>query len=87
MAETPIEVNPSQLPGSLGTLLRYGLTALGGLLLSKNILPAGTDVNQIVGALLMIISTGYGLFKTVSNKSKLVTAAAAAPNHVAVVKG
>jgi hypothetical protein len=83
--ETPIIVKDNQLPGGAATLLRYVLTALGGILVTKGFLPAGSDVNQLVGIGLMVGSAVYGVYKTFSNKKKLVTAAAAAPNSIAKV--
>lgn len=85
--QTPITVNPAQLPAGAATLLRYALTAIGGVMLNHKLLPAGTDVNAVVGAVLVVVSTGYGIWKTYRNKAQLVTAAAAAPDNVAVVKG
>lgn len=87
MADAPIQVNPAQLPAMAATLLRYILTALGAYMAKQGLLPAGSDVNAIVGFALMVISGGWGIWKTYSNKTKLVTAASAAPDDVAVVKG
>jgi hypothetical protein len=81
----PIQVNPSQLPGGAGTLVRYLIATVGGVLLSKGFLPEGTNVEQLTGAAMSLIAFGWGLYRTVTNKRKLVTAADAAPNHVAVV--
>lgn len=86
MADTPIQVDPNQIPAGAATLLRYALTTIGTVMVTRGLLPAGSDVNAIVGAALVIISTLYGLWKTYDNKQKLVTVATAAPNRVAVVK-
>jgi hypothetical protein len=84
---TPIEVNPSQLPGGAATLLRYALTAAGTAMVTNHVLPADSNVNNIVGAVLVVVSTGYGMWRTWHNKREAVTMAAAAPDRVAVVKG
>lgn len=81
-----IVVDPNTIPSSISTLLRYALTALGTLMLTNNILPVGTDVETFVGIVLMVVSTGYGIYKTITNKRKLVVTANAAPDSVAVVK-
>lgn len=84
--ETPIVVNPDPTVASLGTTFRYALSFIGGILVSKGFLPADADVNAIVGGIMLIGSTGYGIYRTVFNKRQLVVAAEAAPNNVAVVK-
>lgn len=84
--DTPIQVDSRQLPAGAGTLLRYGLTALGTYMVTEGILPAGSDVNALVGAVLVLASTAYGMYATYRNKKQLVTTAAAAPDDVAVVK-
>ena len=84
--DTPIQVNSNQLPEGIATAVRYALTILGTVMMSDGLLPAGSDVNSIVGAALVVLSTAYGIWKTYDNKKKLVTAASAAPDSVAVVK-
>lgn len=81
----PIEVNPNPLPASLATLLRYVLTFVGGLAVSKGVLPADSDVNELVGAVVAVAATAYGIWRTIRNKKELVVAAEAAPNSVATV--
>lgn len=81
----PIEVNPSQLSAGAATLLRYGLTALGTAMVTRRVLPADTDVNSLVGAVLVLVSTAYGMWRTWHNKRQAVAMASAAPDSVAVV--
>ncbi len=81
----PIIVNESPLPQSAFTLLRYALTAIGGLLVSQGYFDEEV-LNNVIGALLIIIPTAAGVYRTVFNKKQLVIAAAAAPNDVAVVR-
>ncbi len=81
----PIIVNESPLPQSAYTLLRYVLTAIGGLLVSQGYFDEEV-LNHLIGAVLIIVPAGLGIYRTVFNKKQLVIAAAAAPNDVAVVR-
>jgi hypothetical protein len=83
--DQPIVVNDTQLPGTAATLLRYAATAIGGVLVTRGFLPADSDVNAIVGSVLIVASAVYGVYKTWSNKRKLIKASDAAPNDVAIV--
>jgi len=79
---TPIQVNPNQLPGIAGTILRGGLIYA----VAKGILPDWIDPDQVVSTLLAVLTLVYASYRTYKNKAHLVTAAEAAPNSVAVVK-
>lgn len=81
----PIEVPASNLPTIAVTLLRYALTALGGLLISKKILPVGADLNNFVSIGLMVISTGYGLYLSWRNNKQKQVMANKLPDKVATV--
>ena len=81
----PIVVHESPLPSSAATLLRYVLTAIGGLLVSRGYFDEAL-LNDVIGAVLIIAPAAYGVYRTVFNKRQLVIAATAAPNAVAMVK-
>lgn len=93
---TPIVVNPSSVQAMIITGLRYFATVVGGVtavlgLVGKRDLSGliayvqSADGLALIGAIVAIGGSAYGVFKTYSNKQKLVTTADAAPNSVAVV--
>lgn len=81
-----IQVNQSSLPTTIMTVMRYILTALGGLLLTKGILPVGTDVNAIIGSVLIVISTVYGSYKAWKNNEQKKTMEPYTPDSIATKK-
>jgi len=76
-------VDSRQLPSGIATLLRYGLTVAGTAMVTDGILPAGSDVNAIVGAVLVVASTAYGMWLTYKNK-RTVVKAVVSPESVAL---
>lgn len=76
-----LRINSNPFPAGIATLLRYVLTALGGLLVSRGYFSQDA-LNDVVGALLIIIPACYGLYKTVANKQKLVEAATTPPELI-----
>lgn len=50
----------------LGTLLRHGLTVVGGGILVKS----GSDVETITGAILTLIGAGLSIYKSYTLKQK-----------------
>lgn len=85
-ATDPIEVSPNSLPTTIMTVLRYILTAFGALLVSKHILPIDTNIEQIVGALLIVANAGYGGFKSFQHNEEKKTMEPYAPNTIAKLK-
>lgn len=83
-ADTPVHVPASPLPESTTTLLRYALVTLGGVFVSKGWL-SDSDLNAIVGVLLIVVPTGVGIWKTRRNNAKMVTMATVLPDSVAKV--
>ncbi len=81
----PIVVRESAIPAGINTIIRYGLTALGGLLVSRGWFSEDA-LNDIIGALLVILPAAYGLYRTITNKKEAVIMATALPNDVAVLK-
>ncbi len=81
----PIVVNSSAIPANVLTLVRYALMAIGAFLVSKGYFTEEA-VNDLVGALLMLISTGYGLYATQRSHDTKVVLADRAPDRFAVVK-
>jgi hypothetical protein len=84
--DKPIVVPASPAVGTIGTILRYLLTALGTLLVTKQILPADTDIAQVVGAVLALGSMAYGTYQTLRNHQQKKTLVTAVPNSIAQVK-
>jgi hypothetical protein len=80
-----ITVPESGTVGALGTVIRYLLTALGTLLATKQILPSDTDVPQLVGTILAVGSTIYGLYKQIKHHRERVVLATAVPDSIAKV--
>ncbi len=84
-AETPIIVNGSAIPATILTVLRYVLTALGGVLVTNNVLPTDTNVDQIVGAFLILAATVWGAYRSKTNNDQKVTMAEKLPDRIAEV--
>jgi hypothetical protein len=81
----PIEVNDGTMIGTVGTLLRYLVTSVGGYALGK-----GWIDNELLQILTGLVTVGlplaYGVYKNYVHKTQLLVTAEAAPNSVAVVK-
>lgn len=82
--QKPIVVGESALPTTLAAALRYGISILATFLVARGIIPA-ENVEGVVTMLVTVVTVGYGLYKTYSNRAKLTVAAEAAPNSVAKV--
>lgn len=81
----PIIVRENPYPAGVSTVIRYALTALGAFLVSRGIFSQDM-INDVIGAVLVILPAAYGLYRTVILKKEAVVMAAALPNDVAVVK-
>ncbi len=80
----PIEVTDSTLEGQIATFARYLLTTLGGYALGKGWIDG--DLLQLLTGLVTIAGpTAYGIYKTYTAKTRLITVAQSAPDSVAVV--
>ena len=84
-AQPQIAVNPNSLPTTVITVLRYVLNAIGALLITNEILPGGTDVNAIVGSILLVVSTGYGAYKSWKHNEQKKEMEPYVPNDVAAL--
>lgn len=58
---------------SLLTLIRYALTFVGGFLVSKGLVNA-EELDAIVGAVLTILTTAFGIYVNAKNTSKVEAA-------------
>lgn len=80
----PFEVTDETLIGQLTTLVRYLLTSFGGYALGK-----GWIDNELLQALLglvaVVVPAAYGVYKSYTNKTRLIIAAKSAPDSVATV--
>lgn len=83
--DQPVTVPASAIPEGALTLARYALVSLGGVFVSKGWL-SDSDLNALVGALLIIVPTIYGIVKTKRNQAVQVTLARKLPDSVAQVK-
>lgn len=81
--DKPIIVPNSALPPMAATAIQYVVTALGGVLITKGFLPADSDINMLVGVVLMLASAGYGIYKTRRNVAKQQTMEPYVPDQVA----
>lgn len=81
----PMEVNASAVPTQIMSLVRDGLLGLSAWAVGKGYIDAatGTQIASVGLIIFTIIWRQYGVRKT---HTKLVVAAAAAPNAVARVK-
>jgi hypothetical protein len=86
MSDGPICVNQSAFGGMVAALARDLLKLAGACLVTRGALTADT-LDQVAGFVVSATPMIYTQFKTLWNHRKLVTAADAAPDHVAVVKG
>lgn len=82
----PIVVPASAIPDTILALIRYVLTAIGGSLLVKRGLITDAALQDIIGALLVIIPTVYGAWLTHRNNAKQKVMAVHLPDRIAQVK-
>lgn len=80
----PILVSDSTAPAAILTAVRYVITAVGGYLVSRGAITADT-LQMILGVVGAVAPNLIGVFLSIRNKRKLITAAEAAPNSVAKV--
>ena len=83
--EQPVIIAQSALPEASMTLLRYVLVAAGGVLVTQGYIDDRT-LNDVVAALLIILPTLYGLFRTKRNHAIKVTLADKLPDRAARVE-
>jgi hypothetical protein len=80
----PLEVSTDQIQGQVTTAARYIVTTLGGYALGKGWID--NDLLQVlVGIVTILAPAAYGVYRTFTQKSQLITVAKAAPNSVATV--
>ncbi len=82
----PIVVPASAVPETVLAMIRYALTTLGGILLVKRGLVSDTELQEIVGAVLVIVPTVYGMWLTRRNNAKQKTMADHLPDEIAQVQ-
>ncbi len=80
----PILVSDQTAAGAILTALRYLITALGGFFVSRGAISDDT-LQMILGIVGAVAPNLIGVFLSIRNKRKLITAAEAAPNSVAKV--
>lgn len=83
--EKPIIVSKSAISTNTLTFIRYLLVAAGGILVSKGYLSDKT-LNDIIGLILIIIPTAYGIWQSQKNNDIKVTLADEVPNRIAKVE-
>jgi hypothetical protein len=82
----PIVVPSSAIPETTLALVRYVLTTLGGALLVKRGIISNGELQDIVGALLVVLPTAYGMWLTRRNNAKQQTMAEHLPDEIAQVQ-
>ena len=82
---TPMTVQADPIVEQLGTAGRYLLTIIGGYAIANGWLDAGA-VEFITAIALTIAPLAYGVWRTWRERRRLVVAANAAPDSIAVVK-
>jgi hypothetical protein len=88
MADAPIAVNPTPLPGAIATLVRQGLLGLAGLAAAKGWFSLGDNLVEqyIVPVGLFVATFAYGQVKTWVLHSKLAKLTGFLPDSVAFFK-
>lgn len=84
-ADKTIEVSGTVLPATIAAGLRVILIVAMPLLVEKGIIPEGST-ESAVAYVIAAATFAYGIYRTFTNKQKLIATAEAAPNSVAVVK-
>jgi Na+/H+ antiporter NhaB len=82
----PIEVNPTAVPASVATAIRYIVVLVCGLAIQKKFLPVDTDVNTIVAIALAVAAGAYGVYAAVRNHSDKKAMLPYTPDNVARLK-
>lgn len=85
-AASPIVVPASAIPDVALTLLRYVLTLLGGALLVKRGVISDADLQEAIGAVLMLAPIIWAALRTKQNHTVKVTLADKLPDGEAVVR-
>lgn len=80
----PMEVTDNTLVGQLTTLARYILTSFGSYALGKGWIDDEL-LQLLVGLTAVVVPTAYGVYKSYTNKTRLIIAADAAPDNIAKV--
>ena len=83
--DEPIEISGLALPTALAAGLRYALTSILAFAVGRGWVDT-ENADGILSIILLLVTVGYGLWKTYRKQSQLITAGEAAPNSVAVVK-
>lgn len=81
----PITVPASPLSPLMLTLLRYALTALGTVMVSRGLIDQGS-ADALAGAALIAIPTLWGMILTRRDQAQKARMAERLPDGVAVVK-
>lgn len=81
---TPIQVNGSTAPATLGALARYLLTMAGTFAVAKGWVKP-EDIGGIITIAITVGTAAYGLYRTHTKQGQLITTAQAAPDRVAQV--
>lgn len=82
--EPQFQIDPSSIAGQLIVLARYVLTSGGSFALGKGWID-GDALQFITGIITIAAPAAYAIWKTYSDKQRLVTIARAAPDDVAKV--
>ncbi len=81
----PLTVTDETLGGAIWTFLRYIVTGLGGMFVSKGYITADT-LETILGLLAVAVPNLIGVILHIRNKRRLITVAQAAPDAIAKVR-
>jgi hypothetical protein len=82
----PIVVPASAVPETTLALIRYALTALGGSLLVKRGIISNAELQELIGVVLVILPTAYGMWLTRRSNAKQKTMADHLPDTIAQVQ-
>jgi len=81
----PIEVTGTPVPTAVLALARYVLVIAVTFAVGQGWLDA-ESTEGVIALGIALFTLGYGIYRTWENKRRLIVAADAAPNSVAVVK-
>lgn len=84
--ERPIEVNSTALPAMVITAIRYLVQLLAGYLITKGMLPEGTDINVLIGIVIGVVTLIWGVVATKRSNAKQKVMAAVLPDSIARIK-
>lgn len=82
----PIVVPASAIPATTLAMIRYVLTAIGGSLLVQRGIISDAELQNIVGILLVVIPTAYGMWLTRRENAKQKAMAVHLPDEIAQVQ-